>query len=92
MFIVHLTQGPSVQIDSNELEYFIKNSKKDFIVFKQGVINPSRVVSITPDKEREKQTRHLANGKVEAPPPLQDAFSFIKQTNTPTLHGRDKRS
>ncbi len=55
-YIVQMSKGDPIQIDEEELQKVIEGANAgELIVVKQGVINPSYMVDIRPDKERLRQ-------------------------------------
>ena len=63
-----LSRGDDIQLDPNEIETVLQGaSKGQFIRVRQGIINPSYLVSIVEDKERrEKWIEHIKYDGPEA--------------------------
>jgi len=64
MYEINMSQGQKIKIDNEDLEHIQKNMKSSLIRVKQGIINPSFIVSIIPTNEQEmKQNRHVIFNK-----------------------------
>jgi len=66
IYLVEMSKGPSIRIDSDDLAKIRENIGESLISVKQGIINPSFMVSIIPTDESEvevKQKVEMIDGK-----------------------------
>jgi len=94
-FIINLSKGDKVKIDEDEMPKFIDGVKKgNIIIFRQGVVNPSFVISITRDTDRmrayfedfrsyEYISKEYPDRKYSEPEikPLYDIFEELRKNN-----------
>lgn len=74
IYKLRLSTKETISIDDSDYEKFKKNVGSNFIEFRSGIINPSFVVSITPDIEasreeaqqlKNKETLAIANAPMD---------------------------
>lgn len=53
IYEIHMSKGQNIKIDDEDLKKIKDNISAPLIGIKQGIINPSFMVSITPTKEKE---------------------------------------
>lgn len=53
IYEIQMSKGPSIKIDDDDLQKIQENIKAPLVRVKQGIINPSFMVSIIPTEERE---------------------------------------
>jgi len=92
-FIVNLSRGEKIQIDEDEVPKLVNGIKNgSVIIFRQGIVNPSFIISIVRDMNRMRffweEEKSLEFNKETYPDkkfpkelsmkPLQDIFETIK--------------
>lgn len=58
IYNIEMSKGPSIKIDEEDLVHIQKNIAQALIRVKQGIINPSFMISIIPTEE--KDTRDIS--------------------------------
>ena len=53
IYQVEMSRGPSIKIDESDLAKIKENITESLISVKQGIINPSFMISIIPTQEKE---------------------------------------
>ena len=53
IYEIHMSKGQNIKIDEEDLKKIKDNISENLIIIKQGIINPSFMVSITPTKEKD---------------------------------------
>ena len=57
IYIVNLSKGDQIKIDEEDLQNITRNIKAPLIRVKQGIINPSFMISIIPTDEKDVKTQ-----------------------------------
>ena len=71
-----MSVGDAVKIDADELDKLVSGFGRGLIAVKQGIINPSFMVSVVPDKDRIEKI--YGDGSVAELPPLVNVFQGLK--------------
>ena len=53
IYKIHMSRGDDIKIDEEDLAKLKENIAEKLIALKQGIINPSFMISITPTSEKE---------------------------------------
>lgn len=85
-YIVVMSSGPVVPIEADEVKSVMQGIQSGSVVrVRQGIINPSHVVSVVEDKARQPEkfktldtTKHQMVDMVRQPQPLRDIFAQLK--------------
>lgn len=57
IYLIEMSKGPSIKIDEEDLAHIQKNISQALIRVKQGIINPSFMISIIPTDEKEMELK-----------------------------------
>jgi len=58
IYTVEMSKGPNIKIDEQDLTHLQANIEKSLIRVKQGIINPSFMVSIIPTNEKDVEIKN----------------------------------
>lgn len=90
MYIIETTFGP-VHIDTDELVRLKEEQGSKLIFFRQGAVNPEKIVRVVADTERKSNFLKMVNETEEEfedrvnADISEDIFSTLRKNETPTL-------